>query len=120
MEYSYGNKSYKKPKAYFDMIDGIKAQIELSWAHNSSSSSYGSSTNSNCDKLLDEYEKCVNECVKLLKKEENGEWVSEDKIDKLLDKADALEKKLDKGLEKMTDAQYKRYSKLDDKLTNAL
>ena len=46
--------------------------------------------------------------------------MSEDKIDKLLDKADALEKKLDKGLEKMTDAQYKRYSKLDDKLTNAL
>ena len=119
-EYSYGNKSYKKQKAYFDMIDGIKAQIELSWAHNSSSSSYGSSTNSNWDKLLDEYEKCVNECVKLLKKEDNGEWVSEDKINKLLDKADALEKKLDKGLEKMTDAQYKRYSKLDDKLTNAL
>ena len=54
--------------------------------------------------------------------EERGQWrwVSEDKIDKLLDKADALEKKLDKGLEKMTDAQYKRYSKLDDKLTNAL
>ena len=69
---------------------------------------------------MDDYEKCVNECVKLLEKEDRGEYVSEKKIDDLLDKADELEKALDKGLDKMSDAQYKRYTKLDDKLTNAL
>lgn len=124
-EYSFGDKSYKKQKAYFDMIEGAKLTIDLSWASHGSSSSSSSSTvtsssNANWDKLLDEYEKCVNECVKLLKKEDNGEWVSEDKIDALLDKADELEKKLDKGLDKMSDAQYERYSKLDDKLMDAL
>lgn len=116
-----GDKSYKKQKAYFDKIEGINIQVHLSWARtaNGSTSTISSSTN-NWDKLLDDYEKCVNECVKLLEKEDRGEYVSEKKIDDLLDKADELEKALDKGLDKMSDAQYKRYTKLDDKLTNAL
>lgn len=29
-EHSYGNKSYKKQKAYFDMIDGAKLTVDLS------------------------------------------------------------------------------------------
>ena len=118
-EYNSGNKSYKYQKAYFDKIDGLKMQIELSWAHVGYSSSSSSSNNS-WDKLLDEYEKCVNECVKLLKKDDNGEWVSADKLEKLLDKAEELEKKLDKGIYNMSDTQYKRYTKLDDELTDAL
>ena len=123
-EYNYGNKSYKYQKAYFDKIDGLKVQIELSWAHSgnsSSSSSYSSSTkNTNWNQLLDEYEKCVNECVKLLKKDDNGEWVSADKLEKLLDKAEELEEKLDDGIYDMSDAQYKRYMRIGDKLDAAL
>ena len=123
-ESNYGNKSYKYQKAYFDKIDGLKVQIELSWAHSgnsSSSSSYSSSTkNTNWNQLLDEYEKCVNECVKLLKKDDNGEWVSADKLEKLLDKAEELEEKLDDGIYDMSDAQYKRYMRIGDKLDAAL
>lgn len=120
-EMSLGDKSYKTQKAYFEKIEGVKIQVSLSWAHTASgSTSTISSSTNNWDKLLDDYEKYVNECVKLLEKEDRGEYVSEKKIDDLLDKADELEKALDKGLDKMSDAQYKRYTKLDDKLTNAL
>ena len=130
-EYNFGNKSYKYQKAYFDKIDGLKMQIELSWAYTvssssgSSSSSYSSSTkksssNANWDKLLDDYEKCVDEFVKLMKKEDRGEWVSESKIDKLLDKADELEIELDKWVDDMSEAQYRRYMRIGDKLDAAL
>lgn len=125
-EHSYGNKSYKKQKAYFDMIDGAKLTVDLSWASRGNSSSSSSSTaiksssNTNWDQLLDEYERLVNECVKLMQKEDRGEWISEDVLDAMLDKTDELEKKLDKGVDDMTEAQYKRYEKLDKKIWDAL
>lgn len=123
-EYNFGDKSYKYQKAYFDKINGVKMEIELSWAHSAnstSSSSYSSSTtNPEWDKLLDEYEKCVNECVKLLQKEDRGEWVSEDKINKLFDEIDKLEIELDKWVDDMSEAQYRRYMRIGDKLDNAL
>lgn len=120
-EMDLGDKSYKKQKAYFDKIEGINIQVHLSWARTSSGSSSTkiSSTNS-WEKLLDDYEKCVNECVKLLEKEDRGENVSEKKIDDLLDKADELEKALDKKLNDISDAQYKRYMRLVDKLADAI
>ena len=126
-EYNFGDKSYKKQKAYFDLIDGIELTVKLSWAHtvSSSSSSYDSSSSSKSsskdwNELLDTYEKYVNECVKLIKKEDRGEYVSEGKIDDLIDKIDNLETILDKGVDGMSDAQYKRYMKIGDKLDDAI
>lgn len=120
-EMSFGDKSYKKQKAYFDKIEGIKIQVSLSWTQVASgSSSTKSSSTNNWDKLLDDYEKCVNECVKLLGKEDRGEYVSEKKIDDLLDKADELEIKLDKWVDDMSEAQYRRYMRIGDKLDAAL
>jgi hypothetical protein len=55
-----------------------------------------------------------------MQKEDRGEWISEDVLDAMLDKTDELEKKLDKGVDDMTEAQYKRYEKLDKKIWDAL
>ena len=41
-------------------------------------------------------------------------------IQKLLDKAEELEEKLDDGIYDMSDAQYKRYMRIGDKLDAAL
>ena len=125
VEYSYGNKSYEKQKAYFDHIDGAVLTVELSWAHKASSSNTSStpsvsSSNSDLDKLLDEYEKYVNECVNLINRQDRGENISESQIDKLLGKIEELEKKLDDKINKMSDAQYERYEKLDDKIWDAI
>lgn len=131
VEYSFGDKSYKKQKAYFEHTDGVLLTVELSWAHkvssssgssssSSSSSTKKSSLNTNWDKLLDDYEKCVNEFVNLMKKVERGESVSETKINNLLDKADELENALDKGIDNMSDAQFERYLKIVDKLNAVL
>ena len=97
IEYSYGNKSYEKQKAYFDHIEGVVLTVELSWAHKASSSNTSStpsvsSSNTDLDKLLDEYEKCVNECVNLINRQDRGENVPESQIDKLLGKIEELEK----------------------------
>jgi len=125
IEYNFGNKSYEKQKAYFDHIDGAVLTVELSWAHKASSSSTSStpsvsSSSKDLDKLLDEYEKNVNECVNLIKRQDRGENVPEAVIDKLLGKIEELEKKLDDKINKMSDAQYERYEKLDAKIWDAI
>lgn len=130
-EYSFGDKSYEKQKAYFDLIDGIKLTADLSWAHrasdsNSSSSSFSSgstsSTGQDWNKLLDEYEKYVNEYIKYVKKLSKGDKSVESQVDKYFwateDIGDDLENAYKSG--KMTSAQKKRYEKIDDKFTDAV
>lgn len=119
---SSGNKSYKEQKSNFDRIEGFDLEVHLKCVLNERVSSGGSSlsNSSNINQLLNDYEKNVNECVKLMNRQDNGENVSDEKIDDLLDKIEKLEKALDKQIDNMSDAQYKRYEKLDDKLTDAL
>jgi hypothetical protein len=131
-EHSYGNKSYKKQKAYFDMIDGAKLTVDLSWAHKantsdsslSSSSTSGSTSSSsqNWDKMLDEYEKYVNEYITYVKKLSNGDKSVESTVDKYFWAADDLEDELDHAYEsgKMTSAQKKRFEKILEKFTDAV
>lgn len=133
----YENKSYKKQKAYFDMIDGAKLTVDLSWAHKantsdisssfsstSSSLSSGStsSSNPNWDKMLDDYEKNVNEYIKFVKKLSNGDKSVESQVDKYFWAADDLEDELEQAYKsgKMTSAQKKRYDKLEEKFTDAV
>lgn len=138
IEYSYGNKSYEKQKAYFDYIEGVVLTVELSWAHKTSASSSSSSSsssassslssgstsssNQNWDKLLDDYEKYINEYIKYVKKYSNGDKSVESQVDKYFwaaeDIGDDLEDAYKSG--KMTSTQKKRYEKIDDKFTDAV
>jgi len=126
-EYNFGDKSYKNQKAYFDLIDGIKITVKLSWAQlgiTSSSMSGGSTSSSSQDwnKKLDDYEKYVNEYVKYVKKLSKGDKSVESQVDKYFWAADELEDELDKAynLGKMTTAQRKRYEKIEEKFTDAV
>ena len=138
IEYSFGNKSYEKQKAYFDHIDGAVLTVELSWAHkanassssssssssNSSSLSSGSTSSSSQDwnKMLDDYEKYVNEYIKLVKKLSNGDKSVESQVDKYFWAADDLEDDLEEAYNsgKMSSAQKKRYDKIEEKFTDAV
>ena len=121
-EYSFGNKSYKYQKAYFDKIDGIKMKIELSWAHsaNSSSSSVSSSSSSSKVKeLLDSYEKFIDDYIELRKKAKSGDMSAINKYSDAYDDAEKIEDALDELEDDMTDAEFNRYLKLIDKLSKA-
>lgn len=130
IEYGFGDKSYKKQKAYFDLIDGIDLTVELKWAHKSSSSSStannttvsSSSFSQDWNKMLDDYEKNVNEYVKYVKKLSKGDKSVESKVDKYYWAAEDLDEDLEKAYKsgKMTSAQKKRYEKIDDKFTDAV
>lgn len=133
IEYSYGNKSYDKQKAYFDHIDGAVLTVELSWAHKTSASSNSSSSSSlssgstssssqNWDKMLNDYEKYVNEYIKFVKKYSNGDKSVKSQVDKYFWAADDLEDELEEAYKsgKMTSAQKKRYDKIEDKFTDAV
>ena len=131
IEYSFGNKSYEKQKAYFDHIDGAVLTVELSWAHktnassgSSSSLSSGSTSSSSQDwnKMLDDYEKYVNEYIKFVKKLSKGDKSVESQVDKNFWAADDLEDDLEKAYKsgKMTSAQKKRYDKIEEKFTDAV
>ena len=131
IEYSFGNKSYEKQKAYFDHIDGAVLTVELSWAHKANASSSGSSSLSSgstssssqdWNKMLDDYEKYVNEYIKLVKKLSNGDKSVESQVDKYFWAADDLEDDLEEAYNsgKMSSAQKKRYDKIEEKFTDAV
>lgn len=138
IEYNFGDKSYKKQKAYFDHIDGVALTVELSWAHRASdsgSSSSSSSTSSSSfssgstslssqdlNKLLDDYEKYVNEYVKLVKKLSKGDKSVESKVDDYFWLADGIEDVLDKAYDagKMSSAQEKRFERIIEKFDDAV
>ena len=130
IEYGFGDKSYKKQKAYFDLIDGIGLTVELSWAHKSSSSSStanntivsSSSSSQDWNKMLDDYEKNVNEYIKYVKKLSKGDKSVESQVDKYFWAADDLEDELDKAYNsgKMTSTQKKRYEKIEESFTDAV
>ena len=127
VEYGFGDKSYKYQKAYFDHIDGVVLTVELSWAHattasSSMSSSSTSSFSQDWNKMLDDYEKNVNEYIKYVKKLSKGDKSVESKVDDYYWAADDLEEELEEAYKsgKMTSAQKKRYNKIEEKFTDAV
>ena len=133
LEYNFVNKDYKKQKAWFEAIDGINLTVQLSWATSTSSSSSNSSSSSykktsskssskNWDKVLDEYEKYVDEYIKFYKKAKNGDLSALSKYADFLEKAEDLEDALEKADDNdaLTAAQLRRYEKIFEKLTRVL
>lgn len=128
LEYNFVNKEYKRQKAYFEAIDGVTLDISLSWAEkvsSSSSNSYNSSSSSkksskNWNKVLDEYEKFVDQYIKTYKKAMNGDMSAMGEYANLLEKAEALEDDLADAEDELTTAQMNRYMKITEKLSNAI
>jgi hypothetical protein len=128
VEYNYGNKSYKYQKAYFDHIDGAVLDVRLSWAHKVSSSDSGSSysssvkssSNTNWDKVLDEFESYVNQCIKAYKKAEDGGLSELNDYLKLEEKADELAEQLEDAEDELTEKQITRYIKITEKMLDAI
>ena len=74
----------------------------------------------NWDKLLDEYEKYVDQYIKTYKKAMQGDMTALGEYVKLAEKAQKLAEKLEEAEDEMTPAQLKRYAKINDKMTKAL
>jgi DNA-binding ferritin-like protein len=74
----------------------------------------------NWDKLLDEYEKYVDQYIKTYKKAMQGDMTALGEYVKLAEKAQKLAEKLENAEDEMTPAQMKRYIKITEKMANAL
>ena len=74
----------------------------------------------NWDKLLDEYEKYVDQYIKTYKKAMKGDMSAMTEYLKLAEKAQKIADKLDKAEDEMSAAQLKRYTKITEKMLNAL
>ena len=72
------------------------------------------------DKLLNEYEKYVDQYIKTYKKAMNGDMTAMSEYVKLAEKAQKLAEKLEKAEDEMTTAQLKRYAKITEKMSKAL
>lgn len=72
--------------------------------------------------LLDDYEKYVNEYLKLVKKFSNGDKSVESKVDDYFWLADEIEDVLDKAYDarKMSSAQEKRFERIIEKFEDAV
>ena len=77
-------------------------------------------TGDDWDKVLNEYEKYVDQYIKTYKKAMKGDMSAMGDYVKLAEKAQELSDKLDKAKGEMTDAQMKRYLKITKKLNDAL
>lgn len=72
------------------------------------------------DKLLDEYEKYVDQYIQTYKKAMNGDMSAMSEYVKLAEQAQKLSDKIEKAKGELTDAQMKRYLKITKKMTDAL
>lgn len=91
------------------------------------SSSYSSegrrsvrSGKSNWDKVLDDYEKYVNQLISLYQKIENGDEHVMDSYAKLLDKLESLNNDLEDAKGEMTASQMNRYLNITQKLSTSI
>ena len=72
------------------------------------------------DKVLNEYEKYVDQYIKTYKKAMKGDMSAMSEYVKLAEKAQELSEKIDKAKGEMSDAQMKRYLKITKKMNDAL
>ena len=72
------------------------------------------------DKVLNEYEKYVDQYIKTYKKAMNGDMSAMSEYVKLAEQAQKLSDKIEKAKGELTDAQMKRYLKTTKKLNDAL
>ena len=72
------------------------------------------------DKVLNEYEKYVDQYIKTYKKAMKGDMTAMSEYVKLAEKAQKLAEQLEDAEDDMSAAQLKRYAKITEKMTKAL
>lgn len=72
------------------------------------------------DKILNEYEKYVDQYIKTYKKAMNGDMSAKNEYAKLAEKAQKLAAKLENAKDELTTAQLKRLAKINEKMQKAL
>lgn len=95
---------------------GFTASAEMVSAKNATEIFMGD----NWDKLLDEYEKYVDQCIKVCKKAKNGDLSAMNDYLKLVEKAQEIAEKLEDAEDEMSAVQLKRYTKITEKMMKAL
>ena len=78
-----------------------------------------STSSTNWDEVLDDYEEYVDKYISLMKKASNGDLSAMTEYVTFMEKAEKLSDKLDKAESEMTSAQLKRYVEITQKMTNA-
>lgn len=72
------------------------------------------------DKVLDDYEKYVNQCISVYKKISNGDMNAMNSYSQLVENLGELSEKLENAEGEMTTSQANRYLKITQKLTSAV
>lgn len=83
-------------------------------------SSPSSATNTNWDSVLDEYEKFVDNYITLYKKATAGDMSAITEYANCLESAEKLQEKLDNAQSSLTSAQLSRYTRITNKMLDAL
>ena len=126
--------SYKEGKAMFDKVSGVKIKLTISGYTATSSSATSSddddddddevasssSSSEDWDKVLDEYEKYVDQYVKLYKKAMNGDMSAMTEYASMLEKAESFSSKLEKAGDDLTAKHVARMNKINAKMLNAM
>lgn len=81
---------------------------------------YASSSSSDWDDVLDEYEDYVDDYIAVLKKANNGDMTAFSEMGDLLEDAQELADELKDAKGDLTSAQLSRYTKILNKMTNAM
>lgn len=86
----------------------------------SSNTSISGGSSSNWDSLLEQYEKCVNQCISLYKKMQNGDSAAMTEYMKYLEDVQKLAEKLEGASNDMTMEQANKFVEIQKKLINAI
>lgn len=78
-----------------------------------------STSSTNWDKVLDEYESYVNQYIALMKKAKNGDMSAVSEYPQMLEKAQRVAEKLEDADDAMTAAQMARYTQITNKMAQA-
>ena len=78
-----------------------------------------STSSTNWDEVLDDFEEYVDKYISLVKKASSGDLSAMTEYVRFLEKAEDLADQLDDAEDEMTSAQLKRYMKIAQKMTNA-
>lgn len=114
---------YDKTKKLFDKISSIVIQGITLESEESDNGGYEITDNNgdnDWDAILDDYEKYVDDYVALYKKAMNGDMDALSEYASVLEDAQNLSNKLAKGQGSMTSAQVSRYTKITQKMANAM
>ena len=114
---------YEDCKAKFDKVSGIKLVIDLSFEEQFADEKPGMSETSSIsdwDAVLDEYEKYVNTYVSLYKKAMNGDMSAMEEYASMLEKAENFSSKLENASGDLTASQIARMNRINQKMLNSM